>query len=170
MNTDAIEQELKLIAMSLTESRIFFQHNKQQLLKERSKILENIKTYREEINAKLDHLEKTTLLDVNMKFDSLLDDSERQLTLLQSSKTKVSSVLKKLDSSNVSMSQKFVNYKRGKQIVHSVGDEVEDISTRKQNITCKFKPCKDIKALLETMTCFGKVKTSFRKDLLLKIT
>ncbi|XP_045194602.2 uncharacterized protein LOC123550238 [Mercenaria mercenaria] len=126
VNLNNIQQKLETSAKILDEYLEDLQQERQQLLESKADSIEEIRKFRQEINARLDEMEQNSIADLEDRFKVLIKEIEDRMRLLQKNKTSVTSAKDKLSSDKNNVSQEFVNGKRGRKAASNAKAYVED--------------------------------------------
>ncbi|XP_053389564.1 uncharacterized protein LOC123550237 [Mercenaria mercenaria] len=165
-NPKKIQQELEASAKILDEYLDDFQQARQELLKSKADSIEEIRKFRQEVNARLDEMEQNSIADTEDKFKLLMKEIEDRMSLLQKNQASVTSAKDKLASVKNNVSQEFVNAKKGIKVASDAKVCVEESKAGFRSKNIKIIPDQIILPKLKETNMLLKVA---EKDSLLQV-
>jgi hypothetical protein len=142
------------LAESLTEQTDKCKQYKQNLLKRKAELLADIQIFRKEINDHLDKLEKTSVKEIEDKFEALVIKIENEMKQLHSIKARVTSAYDKLAFQNKSEADEFVCVKKGQDVASK--SRIKDSTTKGELMDIEFQPYNEICLQLKQKGSLGK--------------
>ncbi|XP_053402930.1 uncharacterized protein LOC128558110 [Mercenaria mercenaria] len=165
VNPKNIQQELETSAKILDEYLDDFQQERQQILKSKADSIEEIRKFRQEINARLDEIEQNSVADTENRYKVLIKEIEDRMKLLLKNKASITSAKDKYASARSNVSQEFVNGKKGRKVARNAKACVEDSKAGFHRKDIKIIPDQIILPMLKEMNMLLKVA---EKDSLLQ--
>jgi hypothetical protein len=167
-----IQTKLKALAKALAAQADKFQHDKQNLLKRKAEILDDISKFRQDINDQLDRLEKSSRNEIENKFKLHEGRIVEGLKQLQEHVRNVTSFIDKLAFPNPNEAELFVHVKMGEDAENVANKFIEDSRMKITVSDIKFKPDRKVLQILKQNQTIGMLtdKTTKNVDELLQIT
>ncbi|XP_060606538.1 uncharacterized protein LOC132758853 isoform X3 [Ruditapes philippinarum] len=167
-----IQTKLKALTKILAVQANKFQQDKQNLLKRKAELLDDIRQLRQEINDQLDKLEESSVVEIENKFKLLEDKIEEGLKQLQAHKAKVTSANDKLASPNPNQAELFVHIKMGEDAENVANKFIKDTKKKITVSGIEFQPDRKLLQQLKENKTLGMLteKTIKTDNNLLQIT
>jgi ribosomal protein L9 len=142
---------------TLKERTDKLKQEKQRLLKRKADLVNDIKRLRQELNKKLDDLEKKSINDIEENFKSIVDTIDDCLQQIESKKGDFSISKSKVASSNKNITEVFVNIKLRQNIKREADNFTEEIVMPIIDKDVTFTADKSVSSLFKQLNSFGKV-------------
>ncbi|XP_060566011.1 uncharacterized protein LOC132725043 isoform X1 [Ruditapes philippinarum] len=146
-----LQTKLNEIAKTLAKQADIFKQDKQRLLKRKAELLADIRKFRQEINDKLDKLEKSSIEEMESKVKSLEDKIEDGHKQLQAYKSRVTSANDKLASKNTNQAEVFVYVKMAEDAANVANNYMKHAKMKSTVEDIEFLPDSTILTQLDQM-------------------
>ncbi|XP_053389800.1 uncharacterized protein LOC128552763 [Mercenaria mercenaria] len=156
---DNILEKLKSTEITLKVQHEKFQREIHELMKKKTATLEHIRTFRTEINDRLDELEQNTVASIEVRYKSFIIKLEKEMKAIEGNKASIQSARDRLVSAvtNKNASQTFVDTKKGNEIVSKVVKSMEESKPKPQEPDIEFRADSRLPALLQELYALGNI-------------
>lgn len=132
------------------------QDHKQQLLRRKTRTLENIRKFAKDIHDRLNTLQKNSEDEAESIYKDQFNEMEETLKMIQTNKTEAMSALEKIASTGKNSLQDFVNAKKGKQTAKKAINYALVTGAHVNAVDINFTANRKLSDMLQILQSLGK--------------